>query len=213
MKAKIYGFTQPAYATLRVYPESDQSMIARYARIYAYNKDLQFELAITEAQRLVADYPGDPYFNEIAGQMLVENGRVEEALPFYRAAVALRPQEPLIMTYLGHALASLEDHEQDVEAIEVLERVVFLEPEDGFAWRNLGIVYARNDMEAETALAMAEYFALQGRIIDAGRNARIAMNLLPEGSPKWIRAQDLMMYAMAEMEELGIEQGQQRRRR
>ena len=43
-----------------------------------------------------------------------------------------------------------------------------------------------------SALATAERFALEGRFRDSERNARRAADLLPEGSPGWRRAEDLI---------------------
>ena len=42
------------------------------------------------------------------------------------------------------------------------------------------------------ALATAERFALRGNIKDAMVHARRAAKALPEGSPGWLRAQDIL---------------------
>jgi predicted Zn-dependent protease len=41
-------------------------------------------------------------------------------------------------------------------------------------------------------LATAERYALTGRIEDAMRHARRAVATIPEGSPGWLRAQDIL---------------------
>jgi predicted Zn-dependent protease len=58
--------------------------------------------------------------------------------------------------------------------------------------RDLALAEARLGNEGAAALATAQRFVLQGRFPDADRNARRAADLLPEGSPGWRRAEDLI---------------------
>ena len=55
--------------------------------------------------------------------------------------------------------------------------------------------------QARAALASAERYSLEGgQPMLALRNAEMAMQGLPQGSPDWIRAQDISMVARAEVE-------------
>ena len=195
VQAKLYGYTYPARLTFQKYPLRDKSIPARYARVYAYNNAMEWEKAIEEGKGLIELEPENPYFYEITGQMLMEMGRVREAVPFYRKAAEHAVREPLIMTSLGHALVSLDDKTLDQEAIGILEQVIVLDPINDFAWRQLGTAYARNDMEAEASLCMAEMFSLYGQFPDAIFHAQKAFDMLDEGTPKWIRSQDVLMAA------------------
>ena len=47
---------------------------------------------LADIDGLLAEYPNDPYFHELKGQMLFENGHIEEAIPPYREAVRLAPE-------------------------------------------------------------------------------------------------------------------------
>ena len=47
-----------------------------------------------EIGALIAEHPDDPYFHELKGQMLFENGRIAQALPAYETAVGLLPEAP-----------------------------------------------------------------------------------------------------------------------
>ena len=51
----------------------------------------------------MSEYPDDPYFLELKGQILFESGRIEEAIPLYGRAVALIPNAPLLRVGLAHA--------------------------------------------------------------------------------------------------------------
>src|SRR3546814_4182938 len=67
--------------TLRKFPESNTGIPARYARAYAWHKSAYPQKALTEVEALLATNPDDPYFLELEGQVLLESGRPEEAIP------------------------------------------------------------------------------------------------------------------------------------
>jgi len=199
IRAKLDGYINPPELTLRQYPVEDKSMFARYARVYAYYKGLQFDAAMAEATGLVEEFPDDPFFQEITGQILFESGRVEEAIPYMTRALELLPREPLFMTALGHALVALDNRETDLEAVKVLEQAVFFDKENDLAWLQLATAYARTGKENMANLATAEMFSLQGRYGDAINRAQLAMRTFPEGSREWLQAQDVIFAAAAEL--------------
>src|SRR3546814_9656385 len=57
VKAKLVGFVSDPAQTLRLYPESDMSIPARYARAYAWHKSAYPEKALKEVEGLVALAP------------------------------------------------------------------------------------------------------------------------------------------------------------
>lgn len=201
VKAKLLGYMEEPERTLRKYPESDKSVPARYARAYAWHKSAYPQKALDEVDALIATNPEDPYFLELEGQVLLESGRPKEAIPPLRKAVANSRSQPLIASTLGHALIATEDPANFPEAEKVLKTAVALDNENPFAWYQLGIVYANRGDQARAALASAERYSLEGgQPMLALRNAEMAMQGLPQGSPDWIRAQDISMVARAEVE-------------
>lgn len=211
VKAKLGGYVEPTRITFRKYPVRDTSAIARYARVYAYNREVEWEMALSEAESLVAEFPDDPFYNEITGQIYLENGLVAESLPFYRRAVALMPYEPLLLTALGHALVALDDPEMDKEAIQVLEFAVALDPFNDLGFRQLAVAYSRNGFDAYASHATAEMFLLQHRLRDAVMHARRALDDLPTGSPRWLRAQDITVLARTAMGKDDEERGRRKK--
>nr|WP_077146919.1 M48 family metalloprotease [Sphingopyxis sp. KK2] len=200
IKAKLSGYIAEPERTLRKYPESNKSVPARYARAYAWHKSAYPEKALAEVEGLLATNPTDPYFLELEGQVLLESGRPKEAIPALRKAVA-ESRSQLIAGTLGHALIATEDPANFAEAEEVLKTAVALDNENPFAWYQLGIVYANKGDQPRAALASAERYSLEGGQAElAMRNADMAMLGLPEGSPDWIRAQDISLVARAEVE-------------
>ncbi|WP_338426699.1 M48 family metalloprotease [Sphingopyxis kveilinensis] len=201
IKAKLSGYMAEPERTLRKFPESDKGIPARYARAYAWHKSAYPQKAMAEVEGLLAADPKDPYFLELEGQILLESGRPDDAIPALRKAVTNSRAQPLIAATLGHALIATENPANFPEAEEVLKTAVALDNQNPFAWYQLGIVYANKGDQARAALASAERYILEGRqSMLALRNAELAMQGLPEGSPDWIRAQDISLVARAEVE-------------
>jgi predicted Zn-dependent protease len=201
VKAKLEGYIAEPERTLRKYPESNTSIPARYARAYAWHKSAYPQKALAEVEGLLIADPNDPYFLELEGQVLLESGRPKEAIPPLRKAVAGTRSQPLIAGTLGHALIATEEPANFAEAEDVLKTAVALDNQNPFAWYQLGIVYANKGDQARAALASAERYSLEGgQAMLALRNADLAMQGLPEGSPDWIRAQDISLVARAEVE-------------
>lgn len=180
---------------MQVYPESDQSVAAHYARAYAWHRSGFPEAAMAETTKLVALGPADPYFLELDGQILLESGKVDAAIPVLRRAVAQAPREPMIMTLLGHALVTSEDPALAGEAETLLKRAVALDRENPFTWYQLGVIYDRRGDKPRAALASAERFSLEGNAPGAAANARMARAGLAAGTPDYIRADDIYLVA------------------
>ncbi|MEZ5744734.1 MAG: M48 family metalloprotease [Sphingomonadaceae bacterium] len=199
-KAKLFGYLAEPRDTLRTYPEYMTGVPARYARAYAFHKDAHLDKAVAEADALIAADPDNPYFMELKGQILLESGKPDEALAMLRRATTLTNNEPLIATVFGHALIATEDPANFEEAERVLKAAVARDRLNPFAWYQLGVVYAANGDLARARLASAEQQALSGNMPAALRSAKAAEAVLPQGSPDWIRAQDIALAAQAAIE-------------
>ena len=202
MKAKLSGFLDPSERTLAKFPASDTSIGARYARAYAYHKAAQVDLALAEADALLATAPNDPYFLELKGQVLLESGRPVDALEPLRRATRITNSQPLIASMFGHALIATEDETNHPEAERVLRAAVSRDRLNPFAWYQLGVVYAARGDLARARLASAEQQVMTRRYPDALRSAQAAEAGLPVGSPDWIRAQDISLQARAALEQI-----------
>jgi predicted Zn-dependent protease len=200
MQAKLRGYVSDPKDTLRRYPETDTTVPARYARAYAYHKSGYPQQAAAEAAALVKAEPHNPYFLELEGQILLESGKPKEAIPPLREATEKTNFQPLIATTFGHALLAVEDPALLPEAEKVLRQSVVRDQENPFAWYQLGMVYERKGDSARAALATAERSSMIGDMGRALSSAQAAMAGLPQGSPDWIRAQDIVMAAQAMMQ-------------
>ena len=201
-KAKLYGYLADPRRTLTYFPVSDTSIPARYARAYAYHKEARIDLALAEADALLAAEPENPYFLELKGQVLLESGRPLEALDPLRRATELSRAHPLIAGIFGHALIATENEANYPEAERVLRAAVAKDRYNPFAWYQLGVVYAASGDIPRARLASAEQLVMNRRFPEALQNAQAAEASLPYGSPDWIRAQDVALEARAELERL-----------
>lgn len=205
IKGKLVGFVEEPPRVFQLYPETDQSVPAHYARAYAWHRSAYADAARSEVDKLLKTGPDDPYFLELKGQILLESGKVQDAVPVLRKAVADAPNEPLIMTLLGHALISTEDKADFAEAEPLLKRAIARDRENPFAWYQLGVIYDRKGDQPRAALAAAERYSLEGNAKGAAANAQLALAGLPKGTPDWIRAEDISLVA-------GDELGKKKRR-
>jgi predicted Zn-dependent protease len=198
VKAKLLGYVDPKQAVLR-YPESDQSVPAHYARAYAYHLGGYPQKAEAEADALLATDPHDPFFLELKGQILLEDGKPADALAPLREATQRSGDAPMIAAMLGHALVATDDPKNFAEAKQILKVAVNKDNEDPFAWYQLGIIYDHEGDQARASLATAERNNLEGNNKMALASAQMAMKGIPPGTPDYLRAQDIAMVSKAEL--------------
>jgi predicted Zn-dependent protease len=198
VKAKLVGFVNPKQAVVK-YPETDKSVPAHYARAFAYHVGAYPDKALSEANALLATDPNDPFFLELKGQILLESGRPAEAIAPLREATQRSGDDPLIASMLGHALISTERKEHFAEAKQVLKSAINRDNQNPFAWYQLGIIYDREGDASRAALATAERNNLEGKPKLALVSAELALKGIPQGTPDYLRAQDIAMVSRAEL--------------
>jgi len=198
VKAKLIGYVDPKLAVTK-YPERDQSVPGHYARAYAYHLGGYPEKAEAEANALLATDPHDPYFLELKGQILLEDGKPLDALAPLREAVDRSNNAPMIAAMLGHALVETENPKNFAEAKQILKVAVNKDNQDPFAWYQLGIIYDREGDSSRAALATAERSNLENQPKMALASAQMALKGIPPGTPDYLRAQDIAMVSRAEL--------------
>lgn len=191
MVAKLKGFINPPSRTLSEYKADDPSVNARYARAVAYYRDARLQKALPLVDSLIAEAPEDPYFHELKGQILFENGKLLDALPAYEKSVSLRPNQPLLRVGLAHVQLELNKPELIAAALANLQQAIRYDSSMPLSWRLAATAYGRSGKLGLSALALAEHNLLIGRLLDANGQAKRAMRLLKKNSPGWLRAQDI----------------------
>jgi predicted Zn-dependent protease len=191
IKAKLDAFISPPSSTLAAYPEKDQSVVARYARAIAYYRIPQLDKALPAIDGLIRDFPKDPYFRELKGQMLFENGRIADAIPPYEEAIRLAPGAPLLRISLAQAYIEANDPAMNKRAIAHLNDALRTEDKETGAWRLLATAYGRDNQMGMAALALAEEGLSAGKKKVAQQQANRAKALLPKNSAAYNRAENI----------------------
>lgn len=196
VRAKLFGFTRTNQDTYRQYPASNNSLPARYARAIARNctsPSFCSANALGDIDALLRERPESPYFWELKGQVLLTAGKAKQAVPPLRRSVELlKGKGPQVQIQLADAIfRSSEDPRSNDEVIQLIERAIITEKEDGNAYRVLAEAYYRKKMVAEADLARAELSLLSANNQEAYRFAKRAQMQLKAGSPKWLRAEDI----------------------
>lgn len=191
---KLNAFLQPYEKTLEKYPANDNSINARYARSIAQYKIPNIDKALEEIDLLIKVTPKDPFFNELKGQILFENGRVAESVPYYQTAADLLPNSALLKIILATAQISTEDEELVKKSIPNLKKALLKEKENTFAWHQLGIAYGRSGDLGMSNLALAEEAFITENKREVRKFVELAKKHLKVGSPAEFRANDLLSY-------------------
>lgn len=201
--AKLRGFLEDPKATLLRYPEDDRSLEARYARSIALYRLPDLEASLKEIGALIADYPEDPFFHELKGQVLFENGRVEESIAAYEKAHALLPDSALILTDLAKAKLASPTDERIAQSIEHLKRSSVLESSNAATWHLLAVAYGKAGNLGMSHLSMAEEAMLLNKPEQALDYAKEAARTLDNDSPARLRAGDLKTLAQRMLDKQG----------
>jgi predicted Zn-dependent protease len=202
MVAKLKAFMDPPYATLVTYPETDNSFVGRYARAIAYHKELEPERALKVIDGLIAEQPDNPYIWELKGQVLFESGKIKESEEPYRKSVELKPNAPLLRINLGQTLVAEEDKTKLDDAVSQLKRALDFENDNAFAWQILARAYDAKGDPGMARLATAEENYALGQLKDARIFAMRARQMLPQGTPQWRRATDIVLVAQPTRDDL-----------
>lgn len=195
MVAKLKGYIWPLSRVEQEFPESDQSIPARYARAIALFRVSRMPEALQLMDGLLAEVPDDTFFLEQKAQILFENGKLTEALPLYTQAFSQRPTEPLLGLELAQVEIELEQPELVKLAIQHLEAVTTIEPRNSRAWYFLSVAYGRDGNLPMSALAQAEQAMAQGDSEEAWAQAKRALEGMEAGSPGWLKANDIISEA------------------
>lgn len=195
VQAKLHGFLDDPSVTFNRYPPSDKSDYALYARAVAYHRTGQLDKALAELEPLLQHEPKNPYVWEVKGQIYFESGKVEDAITAYRKSVELKPSDEQLHLGLGRALLAREDTESTNEAIDHLQ-IATKSGDQAFGYYQLSIAYGQLDNIGMAELSAAQYYDALGAVGEAKGHATRAAKLLKQGSPEWLRAQDIAMQPM-----------------
>ena len=211
IKAKLAGFLDDPIKTFNLYPESNVSYPARYARVIANYKMGNWDKALTQLDVLLGEQPDNPYLWELKGQIYFETGRPALAEPAHEKSVALMPQAPLLQLNLGQTLIAMGDKDSLNAAVTHLNESIKYEDSNSFTWTQLAQAYDGLKQPGQARLATAEAQYYDGDYESARTSAVWSQKYLDATSPEYRRARDIVLATSSEM---GIDpvEGETRRR-
>lgn len=190
IRAKLYGYLFPE----RAVNNTGSDIADRYGRAIALYRRGRTAEALAETDKLLAAENKNPWFYELKGQILFENGRVAESVAPLKNAVAYAPHSGLIRVAYAHALLESRKDDQATfkEAVEQLKTSLRSEPYQTRTHRLLATAYGRMGDEGMSHLHLAEEAYIRGNLSFARREVVLAQKSLPKNSPAWLRADDIM---------------------
>jgi predicted Zn-dependent protease len=192
VQAKLAGFVLPVKEAMTRYPESDTSEPARYARSMAYLRQPNLQKALSTINSLITEEPNNPYFYEARGQIYMSMAKPAQAIPDYQKSVSLRPQAPQLRLALATAQLATEDANLAQPALANLKAAILVEDDDVFTWYQTAQAYSMLKNEPMANLSTAEVWYNAGDMKKALVFATRARGKLPQGSPDWQRAGDII---------------------
>ena len=200
VQAKLNGFLDPVDLVLTHYPPSDTSEEAHYARAVAYFRQPDLQKSLEECNELIKLEPKNPYFWELLGQIYVDMSRPENGVPSYQKSVDMLPDAPLLRVSLAAAQLATEKTAMAKPALDNLKVALRQENDNSFAWFEAAQAYSELGNEPMANLSTAERYYNAGAMASAARFATLAQKALPQGTPDWQRANDIMAVAGPEAE-------------
>jgi predicted Zn-dependent protease len=196
MRAKLSGYLEPPATVHNRYPPSDQTLPARYARAIArffQGGPGALEAAVAQVDGLLQERPDNPYFWELKGDLLMRSGKAGQAVPALRQALKLLPDSSLIRVQLASALQTENAPGAVTESVALL-RHSLIDDQNAHAYRLLANSYYKQGKRPEADAMIAQAYFLEGNLKQAQIFAKRAQTQLREGSPEWLKNDDIINY-------------------
>jgi len=187
LRAKLIGYLDQEKNILTVYPYSNKSDAAIYARAIANMRGGNLDIAKTGTQTLIARHPKSPYFYELLGDITYQYGYFDDSVDAYEQSLKLIDDAPQIETALALALSERNKNDDKTRARELCKHVVLTTPTPLAYW-----ILARVTENGESDWAMAEFYKMNGDSENARKYAKLAQKKSKKGSPEYIKSGDIL---------------------
>lgn len=187
---KLYAFTTPLTTNIR---KSGSQEIDNYVNaIIAFRKS-EINKAISLIDSLLKSHPNDPYYHELKGQMLFEFGK-KESYASYEKAAKLAPNDAMIELEKAIVMINIfNDPKYYPAIIDDLKSSLAKEPENLIPLYYLSVAYGKAGDQARSSLYNGIMLFKQGKIKEAKAMAKFAASKLPENTPEWYKANDIIL--------------------
>jgi predicted Zn-dependent protease len=193
VRAKIAAYTYKGNPQRIARQYADNSLPSRYARVIMKFHTGGYQAAAPGLEELIAAMPQNPWFYELKGTFLLESGNAKDAVAPFRKAVSLVPRSGFMRIELAQAMLESGSGTAE-EALQLLRVALIDEDQSYLGYRLQSQAYGklRRLPEADLSAALASFHA--GDVRNAKMLAERAKNGLPEGTPGWIKADDIVNF-------------------
>jgi predicted Zn-dependent protease len=188
IQAKLAGYLDTAERVKIIYPDSDKSDPALYARTISRMRSGDLAGAKTGATTLISRHPDSPYFYELMGDIEYQSGNYDASAAAYDKSIQRQKADGKRQVELALALVLSERNKAGdrMRATELAKRVILSEPMP-LAWR----VLAKSDPE-RIEYYLTEYYYMIHDTAQAKAHAKAAIKKLPPDSPEALKAADIL---------------------
>jgi len=195
IRAKIAAYTQGHQAAMRLFARDPRSLPALYADAIGTFLSGNGRAAVAKIDAVIKAQPNNPYFHEMKGEILMRAGRPADAANAFGTALRLDGRKSgLIQIGRGQALLATGRPDAIREAVVELQTGLAREKEYAAGYRYLAQAHAQLGNIGDAELATAEGHFYSGNYRDAKIFAARAQQRVPNGSPGWLRAQDIINF-------------------
>lgn len=195
LQAKLIAFLDnPENITKRYTKIKNKNIYQKYSLSIAYFRKHNLSKACYFINELILKEPNNPYFWELKGQILFENGEISKSLEAYKKAESLiKSKSGLILLGLAQTMIASNTKKFINSAIKKIHLALLYEKENSFLWYLLAVAEGRNGRKGRMSLALAEKALLKEDFNEAFQQANRAKTYLKESSPGMLRAQDILL--------------------
>lgn len=154
-----------------------------------------YQVAAPALNELIAAQPQNPWFYELKGTFLQESGLAKDAVAPLRKAVALAPRSAFMRIELAQAILESGNGSPE-EALKLLRVALIDEDQSYLGYRLESEAYGKMGRIPEADLAAAQASFHKGDVKNAKMLAERAKAGLPQGTPAWLRADDIVNFRM-----------------
>ncbi|MBR1605059.1 MAG: M48 family metalloprotease [Alphaproteobacteria bacterium] len=174
IQAKLYAFVKSPAQTSLKYPLSDKSIDSQYARAIAAFKKMDFIKSFTITDKLIKYEPNNPHFHELKGQILMEQGKIQQAQAEFAQASKLLPYSVLFKINEAQAVLELSPSAVQLKNIIAQLQQASVARPTTIGWLLLAKAYGLNNQTAEAQYASAQFSVMTGDLALAKHQAEEA---------------------------------------
>ncbi len=188
VRAKLIGYLNNPEQIKSIYPYSNKSNAAIYARAISAMRTGRLNAAITGTKTLISRTPQNPYFYELLGDIEYQLGHYDDSIIAYKHSLKLSNNAPQIQTALALVLAERNNPDDITSAIQLAKQSILNTPTPLAYW-----ILSRTYTDGRADWARAEYYNMMGNIEQAKIYAKRAKQSLNATSPEYIKSDDILL--------------------